>query len=154
MKILAIDPGNVQSAALMWDTEKEAICEMTLAENMKIRNELQYAFPDVFAIEMIASYGMPVGQTVFDTCVWIGRFVECMSKSDVKISLIFRKDIKMHLCHTTRAKDSNVRQALIDRYGVPGVKKAPGRLYGVKKDLWSALAVAIFYQDVQDKAGL
>ena len=40
---------------------------------------------------MIASYGMPVGKEVFDTCVWIGKFAEA---SGMKESYIYRKDEK------------------------------------------------------------
>ena len=73
-------------------------------------------------IEMIASYGMPVGKEVFDTCVWIGRFAEA---SGMPTNYIYRKDEKMNICHSKRAKDSNIRQALIDRFGVVGTKKNP-----------------------------
>lgn len=73
-------------------------------------------------IEMIASYGMPVGKEVFDTCVWIGRFAET---SGMPTNYIYRKDEKMNICHSMRAKDSNIRQALIDRFGVVGTKKNP-----------------------------
>lgn len=73
-------------------------------------------------IEMIASYGMPVGKEVFDTCVWIGKFAEA---SGMKESYIYRKDEKMNICHSMKAKDSNIRQALIDRFGVVGTKKNP-----------------------------
>lgn len=71
---------------------------------------------------MIASYGMPVGKEVFDTCVWIGKFAEA---SKLKEEYIYRKDEKMNICHSMKAKDSNIRQALIDRFGVVGTKKAP-----------------------------
>ena len=59
-----------------------------------------------------------------------------------------RKDIKMNLCNTTRAKDSNIRQALIDRFGVPGTKKSPGMMYGLHKDMIQAFAVAVTYFDM------
>ena len=65
---------------------------------------------------------------------------------------IYRMDVKMYLCNNTRAKDGNIRQAIIDRYPANGggktpqigTKKHPGPLYGVSKDVWSALAVAIY----------
>ena len=38
---------------------------------------------------------------------------------------IYRKEEKMNICHTMRAKDSNIRQALIDRFGEVGTKKNP-----------------------------
>lgn len=71
---------------------------------------------------MIASYGMPVGKEVFETCVWIGKFAEA---SGMKENYIYRKEEKMNLCHSMKAKDSNIRQALIDRFGVVGTKKNP-----------------------------
>ena len=78
---------------------------------------------------MIASYGMPVGKEVFDTCVWIGRFIEdmnCIPQDRITVTeYIYRKDEKMNICHSMKAKDSNIRQALIDRFGVVGTKKNP-----------------------------
>ena len=55
----------------------------------------------------------------------------------------------MYLCHSMKAKDGNIRQAILDLYGgkdvALGNKKRPGPLYGVSKDIWAALAVAITY---------
>jgi len=95
---------------------------------------------EVLAIEMIASYGMPVGREVFETCVWIGRFIEAWED---RYRLIYRKDVKMHLCGSPRAKDANIRQALLDKLGPQGNKANPGPTYGVKSHAWAALAVAV-----------
>jgi hypothetical protein len=46
-----------------------------------------------------------------------------------------------------KAKDSNIRQALIDRFGEVGVKARPGFFYGFKKDIWAAFAVGVTYLD-------
>jgi hypothetical protein len=99
---------------------------------------------------MVASYGMAVGATVFETCVWSGRFIERWLSGRAyrpQPDRIYRKEVKMHLCGSMRAKDANVRQALIDRYGgkeaAIGKKANPGPLYGMSGDCWSALAVAI-----------
>jgi hypothetical protein len=99
---------------------------------------------------MIASYGMAVGKEVFETCVWIGRFIENWRDPDAA-KLVYRKDVKMFLCGTTKAKDANIRQALIDSYpatgggAIPqiGTKNAPGPLYGVSSHVWPALGVAL-----------
>lgn len=80
---------------------------------------------DLIVIEMIASYGMPVGESVFQTCVWIGRFVELGIFYEKPTTYIYRKDEKMNICHSMKAKDSNIRQALIDRFGVVGTKNKP-----------------------------
>lgn len=76
-------------------------------------------------IEMIASYGMAVGKEVFDTCVWIGRFKQIAESQDIEVEYIYRKDEKINLCNSMKAKDSNIRQALIDRFGVVGTKRNP-----------------------------
>ncbi len=68
---------------------------------------------------------MSVGKTVFDTCVWIGRFIQQVDEIGKEYSYIYRKDEKMNLCHSMKAKDSNIRQALIDRFGEVGTKKKP-----------------------------
>jgi hypothetical protein len=101
-------------------------------------------------IEMIASYGMPVGAEVFETCVWIGRFMQ--SAGPRSTTRLKRVEIKDHLCHSVRANDAAIRQALIDRYGpgkalAIGNKASPGPLYGVHGDVWAALAVAVTAHD-------
>jgi hypothetical protein len=94
------------------------------------------------AIEMFASQGMPVGQTTFDTVRWIGRFQQAWRYPDA-VRLIYRHQVKMHICGHPRAKDANIRQALIDKLGPVGTKLAKGPLYGVKSHAWAALAVAV-----------
>lgn len=143
MNIIAIDPGCTESAWLVYIGGK--IHDFGKHENEYVRDYLLCSPPpDHLAVEMIASYGMPVGKEVFETCLWIGRFIEAWNKP---YTLIYRKDVKMHLCGTTRAKDANVRQALIDRFGPPGTKGNPGATYGISKDVWSALAVAVTHCD-------
>jgi hypothetical protein len=97
---------------------------------------------DELALEMIASYGMAVGAEVFETVRWIGRMQQVWRDPEA-VRLVYRRDVKLHLCGSARAKDQNVRQALIDSLGPVGVKKTPGPLYGVKSHAWSALAVAV-----------
>jgi hypothetical protein len=145
-RILAIDPGPVESAFVHYDG---AIGEVGKISNEAMREKLysyQYRLgPSVVVIEMIASYGMPVGVDVFETCVWIGRFMEIFGANYAH--RITRGEVKMHLCHSMRAKDANIRQALIDKFGPPGTKKNPGKTYGISGDVWAALAVAVTYFD-------
>jgi hypothetical protein len=102
------------------------------------------------AIEMVASYGMAVGREVFETCVWIGRFAETIrtgSGGTLFADLVDRRDVKLHHCHSAKAKDANVRQALIDRFGDKGTKSNPGWFYGFKADVWQAMALAVYVAD-------
>ena len=153
--ILAIDPGTTKSAWVLFDPDTSIVVGSGIDPNERVvkafRNYLQDGYQIV--IEMVACYGMAVGKEVFETCVWIGRFMEAFGGAD----LLYRQEVKLHLCHSARAKDANIRQALLDMFpatgggSIPqiGTKKQPGPLYGVKADIWSALAVAITYNAKQ-----
>lgn len=149
MICLALDPGTTQTGwCLLNDT---AVDGSGVAANDDILRLLAHCpAADVLAVEMIASYGMAVGREVFETCVWIGRFQQAW-RDPGAVQLVYRKDVKMHLCGTPRAKDPNVRQALIDLYPATGggktpqigTKGRPGPLYGVSSHAWPALGVAV-----------
>ena len=168
--ILAIDPGNEQSGVVLI---RERDLKPIVAEKITNEELLDNLLMDRYerleesecinhvAIEMIASYGMAVGQSVFETCVWIGRFIQALEDNYYNDSLkfIYRKDEKMNLCGSMKAKDSNIVQALIDRFAPntpnkgKGTKKEPGWFYGFKKDIWQAYAVAVTYHDMYLNGG-
>jgi len=143
--ILAIDPGNEESAYVLMEKETYKPIEFDKIGNAQMLMKLKELKYDTLVIEMIASYGMPVGASVFDTCVWIGRFIQMRQCPDYEY--IYRKEEKINLCGSMKAKDSNIRQALIDRFGEVGTKKAQGFFYGFKKDIWAAFAVGCTYLD-------
>lgn len=147
--MLAIDPGSELTAYVVWNGA-------SIEDKGKVPNKVMLSVMTSFAlnhpggecvIEQIAHYGtgMPAGRTVFDTCIWIGRYVQTWAdlNRNQEPRLIERRKVKMHLCGSARAKDGNIRQALIDRYGEPGTKKEPGKLYGVSADVWQALGLAV-----------
>ena len=153
--IISIDAGSTESAYCLINTEDYKPIEFGKVNNSDLRmillrllNNPEY---NVFAIalEMIASYGMPVGKEVFETCVWIGRFYEICIPYVGAIDYIYRREEKMNLCNSMKAKDSNIRQALIDRFGEVGTKKNQGWFYGFKKDIWAAYAVGVTWIDKQ-----
>lgn len=152
--ILAIDPGNIESAYVVLDEKLKPI-EFGKVKNEEMLSVIETVYTHgnikAIAIEMIASYGMAVGVSVFDTCVWIGRFTQESIKHTPNIHYIYRKDEKMNLCGTMKAKDTNIRQALIDRFGEVGTKKSPGFFYGFKSDIWAAMAVGVTYYDLHLK---
>lgn len=152
-RILAVDPGSTESAWTIIDPETCRPIKFGKDDNEWFRTWLRCNTSawDQIVIEMVASYGMPVGAEVFETCVWIGRFVECAGVAE----LVYRRDVKLHHCGSSRAKDSNVVQALVDRFasGVSnhgkGSKAAPGWFYGFRADVWQAFALAVYVADRQ-----
>ncbi len=153
MNLLCIDPGTTHSGVVIFDG-KSVSDVGTEVENGWLLNAIGLMDADHMAIEMVACYGMPVGKETFETCVWIGRFIEKFRGDHTKV---FRKDVKLNLCNSMRAKDANIRQAILDRFPATGggktpqigIKKQPGPLFGVSKHAWSALAVGLTYFDMQ-----
>ena len=160
-EIFAIDPGNEESAYALLDRDlRPAMFAKTDNKSIMIQletycqlNEDVNMHPTV-AIEMVACYGMPVGREVFETCVWIGRFIQCIENHGCKYKFIYRKDEKMNLCHSMRATDATITQALVDRFasGVSnhgkGRKDKRGWFYGFNHDVWQAYAVGVTYHDM------
>jgi hypothetical protein len=157
--VLAIDPGTTESAYVLWDGKR--ILHKDKVNNAEMFPIIRHLIANYevsnFCIERVASYGMAVGQTTFDTCVYAGRFLQYfIDKANFSVTNeIFRKDIKLHHCGMTRAKDSNIITSLVDRfepneqhgkYG-KGTKKDPGLFFGFSKDVWQAFALAVYYYD-------
>ncbi len=152
MILLAIDPGTRQSAYVYFDTLAEAITYHGIEQNAAIVTRLG-GFGGVdfrVVIEDLQCFGMPIGQEVLTTAKWIGRFHQQADRHN-RVEFVNRSDVKLHLCGTMRSKDSNVRQAILDRFGgkeaAIGKKSSPGPLYGLKSHEWQALAVALTYAD-------
>lgn len=148
MSVLAIDPGYTQSAWLILNADRPLA--FGILPNDEVIDFLAAGCgAESLAIESVASYGMPVGAEVFETCVWTGRFIQAwLERSGPAPRRVYRREVKMHLCGSMRATDTNIRAALIDRYGpgkalAIGLKASPGPLHGVTKDVWAALAVAV-----------
>ncbi len=106
---------------------------------------------DVVYCETIECYGMAVGKAVFETCFFIGEYRRAAADAGVQFVHCYRSKIKIHLCNSVKAKDGNIRQALIDRWGEPGTKKKPGMTHGIAGDGWAALAVLTYAIDTHDK---
>ena len=144
--VIGIDPGPEQSAYVEFDGTH--VWRRGIVPNKELCAMVDWFGPAPIWIEMIACYGMAVGATVFETCVRIG-WLECVAQAaGSSVQRVFRKDVKLHLCQSPRAKDANVRQALIDRLGPQGTRKVPGPTYGVKSHEWAALAVAVYGWDM------
>lgn len=150
-KVLGIDPGNEMSAYMVMDSKTLKPIEFAKLSNdtlngMLRNGEIQF---DEACIERVQSFGMPVGASIFLTCEEIGRLSEIIEQSGRPVSYVFRQDEKLHICHDSRAKDANIRAALIDRFAQhdfkngKGTKNNPDWWYGMKADTWSAASVCI-----------
>jgi hypothetical protein len=140
MRLLAIDPGPEKSGYVVWELGRVVLSGHD--GNDVVRSYIGHE-SNAVAIEMIASYGMAVGASVFSTCVEVGRFVQLANTQHITCSLVFRKNVKMFVCRSMKAKDGNIRQSLIDNIGPVGTKANQGPLYGVKSHAWAALALAV-----------
>lgn len=140
---VGIDPGPRESAVVVWDGN--CVLLAVDVENHFVRGTVVdwWERGATVACEWIECYGMAVGREVFETVFAVGTFAAA-----VDVRLIPRRDVKLHLCQSPRAKDPNIRQALIDRFGVVGTKKNPGPLLGIAGHRWAALAVAVTAHDL------
>lgn len=160
VRILAIDPGNTESAYCLIDADRRPLWFDKVPNDDLLRDWTSLAYrADEVAIEMVASYGMAVGADVFETCVWIGRFIEANRRQSGRLPLLVKRHpVKLHHCHSAKAKDSNIRQALVDRFapGQPnrgkGTKADPGWFYGFRADVWQAYALAVYVADTSEVA--
>ncbi len=156
--VLAIDPGNEQSGFAVMESRDCHAIEFGKIDNSDLLcrfRDGEFDDVDLVAIEMIHSYGMRVGQTVFDTCVVIGHLAEIAYAHGKSVLLVSRLESKTNVCHSGKANDADVRQALIDRFAPndgnhgKGSKAAPGWFYGFKADVWQAYAVGVYAIDTR-----
>lgn len=154
MPVLAIDEGNEYSGYCV------VLDDFSPAEFGKVTNdELLKHLGDIFekykgislAIEKFESYGMPVGRSVFDSCVWAGRFIQACQEQGIEYEWVSRKEEKLIICGSLKANDTTIRRALINMFcdhdyrTGKGTKKNPDYFYGFKADVWSAFAIGYVY---------
>jgi hypothetical protein len=167
MKIIGIDPGNEYSAFVYWDSIKGEMIDKAKLPNhqffFRVRSHIWgvSSLDDVdVAIEVPSSYGMPVGQTTFDTCIFIGILKLMLEQKFIKPKFIFRGSVKMHHCHSiTKVTDGAISAALRMKYGEDNTQKKPNKIYWnetmeknkadkyMNNDLWAAFAVATCFSE-------
>lgn len=115
-RVLSIDPGPVKSGWVLMDGEVPH--KWGWDDNADLR-ELLTANPYTpgarcLLIEYPKPRGMPTSKEEMDTLFAAGRLVQAWSRLWFPV---YRSDVKLALCGHARAKDTNIRQAIIDRYG-------------------------------------
>ena len=119
MTVIGIDPGPEQSAYVRWDGQR--VLRHGIEQNACLRGLVRAMVDEVTVIEQVESYGMAVGRDVFETVHEAGRIYEATRGERRRLT---RRAVKLHLCGSSRAKDSNIRAALIDRFGGTGGRRA------------------------------
>lgn len=155
--ILAIDPGSERSAWLTYNGATGGIRSFAMTDNETLLGQFRAGVSpeiEVAVIEQMTPRGMPTSAQEFETIWWSGRFAEALHP--LRVERLPRLAVKRHLCGKVTANDSNIRAALIDRYGgtggkakAIGLKASPGQLYGISKDVWAALAIAATWADTE-----
>jgi len=159
--VLAIDPGPEKSGfvVLKYISNNDIkILDKGYLDNNSINKKICSILiknPNInIVIEGVISYGMPIGKSTLETAVWSGRFFQkTKDLGRKKVFFLNRKDVRITLCGSMRAKTKNIKQALKDRFGEIGKKNNRGKLYDIKTDLpkgaldhvWSSLAIAVTY---------
>ena len=150
MRILAIDPGPVESAWVLWDTKKHDFIKPLsgrnkgLEQNNKVIGMLPFLADgdiDLVAIEMISSYGLSVGRSTLITCCVVGQIIQKCMDNNIPFKLYGRPTIKGQIGGRT---DAEIRSSLRIRYGE---SRKGEKLEGVKNDIWSSLALAVALEE-------
>jgi hypothetical protein len=162
-RLIAIDPGSELSAFVTLDLgetlELRNVTDHGKLPNREILHELwrlpygRFRGHHRLVLEWMQPRGMPTSAQEFETALWTGRFLEA-AIGQIPVDRITRHRVKIAVTGQGRANDANIRAAIIDRYGgaggsraAIGLKASPGPLYGIKADVWAALALALAWAD-------
>ena len=159
--LLAIDPGNIESGYVFIEVETYKPISYGKIENEKLEQLMLSTHYDYLSLEMVASYGMSVGQSVFDTCFHLGRFSNI--KPEVPYDLVFRQNVKMHLLGKVAVGDAQIRDVMVHRFLTKeemnrwgdfgkGVKADKGMFYGFNNDIYQAYSVGVTWLDLTKQA--
>lgn len=147
MRYIGIDPGPDESGVAVWTDGKVGLHAVMPNDEIlaRLASNTGMPQPTTVVIEMIADFRMVVGINVFRTCIAIGKFQQAWSPpwSPRPMRELIRQKVKTELCGTPRAGNPEVRQALINLLGEPGKKSAPGPTFGIKSHEWSAIALCV-----------
>lgn len=153
-QLLAIDPGSSLSAWVELDGN-EVVCHAKEPNEDVLLMLLTGRFlPMTVVIESMSPRGLPTSLQEMEAIWWSGRFWQAASRH-AEVHRISRDEVKLRLSgRRSKVNDAAIRAILIDRYGgiggkaaAVGLKASPGPLYGVKADVWAALAVGLAWQD-------
>jgi hypothetical protein len=153
MIILALDVGTEQSGYCLMSGENYRPLEFGKMDNLELLNAVELWLYDALVYEEFQSYGMPIGKSTITSITWNGRYIQCAWSRGLPYYPIYRVEEKLNLCGTTKAKDANLRQAMIDRFATFDFKNGKGTksnqdwFYGFSKDAWTAAIIGVTFID-------
>ena len=151
--VVGIDPGPKQSGYAWYDGERVIECGVVANDALLDLIADNYFGAADIVLEQVKSYGATVGASIFETVFWTGRMFQAAISlpAPCAVARMPRLDVKMHLCKSAKAGNSQVRTALLNRFGgeklAKGTKARPGPLRDVTSHAWSALAIAVVWWD-------
>ena len=167
MLVIGCDPGERESAMVLYDSDLRTIPAFVQAHNAEIAKVLgnlqQYTERPVAAcvLEMPANYGPARGGApLYMTAYWAGVFARAFDSCPGQPSVVrvTRPEIVLHWCGARSGfTKAQVAAALAERlWGLTprkakGTKREAGPAYGFKGlHLWDALALAAWYAETSE----
>ena len=154
-RLLAIDPANIRTAYVLL-TEDFQIIDKGILYNEDFILMLKEGNYDAIAAEIIVSYGLRVGESVFSTAEMIGRITQVAKDIGKPISRVRRPDVSRHfkVKRNQGSPDTQIAKSLRERFAAQpdknygkGTKKDPDYFYGFAADVWQAMAVGVYALD-------
>lgn len=153
MTIMAVDPGSTSSGLAVLNAKTRRLGRAGVFSNHEILKHIEDSTCiDVLALEQMSSYGKPVGQEVFATVFWAGRFAErwiATGRQEESIRQAIRQHIKRHLWGFANAKDSDVLAAVRQRMQSKNSRIKGDPLEGVHSHAIAALALAFYVAETE-----
>lgn len=167
LTMLAIDPGTTQSAYAMVRGDY-SIISAAKVENDDVLRLVQIGDYDEMVIECMEARHVQngvIGAETYDTCYWIGRYMQAAIDRGKPVNRVYRADERKRLIPTKKNKmqphpasvgktaDAQIRATLIRRFAKHDFKNGKGKatckdtFYGFARDMWSAYAVGVVHLD-------
>lgn len=153
MEILCLDVGTEESAYCIINSETYKPLKFEKINNIELLKIVKNEKYDKMVYEEFQCYGMAIGVSTIKSITWNGRYIQSALDRNKPVEYIYRKEEKMNLCGSMKAKDTNIRQSLIDRFAEFDLKQGKGTkdnkdfFYGFKSDIWASYAVGVTYLD-------
>jgi hypothetical protein len=131
--IICFDPGNDLTGWCVYSVEDKVLFYKNKEDNLKVIEKFKEFFQKYnilqVGIEYPSSYGMSVGQSLYDTCTFVGILIQISKDNNINPELVFRKSVKMFLCNSVRAKDAEVNLRVREYFGEDNTIKSPNVFY-------------------------